>query len=302
MITDAVVTCSCCGTQLSGTDQIDVRFGLPDVALEVAETARHPVNPGLLRVDGHGCFARCLLPVRLSGGVTLMLGTWIRISEDDLERAHSLWDEPAYAGLVFSGTLANAIEPWGQDVMGADLTVVVRDVDEIPYVDASSHPLLSRVLRADWDRDEVLSHFGHALPVPVRTWLNDHWSIERSAGMAARVVEGISQFAGPGRTVYADLRTASGPGTPDEFLASLTEGAPVTDAAHQLTEHHQGGLRHAFWLTSTGPEQPKHELYGFVIHHDEAVALACFHDDPQDLSWAQHVWRSVIHLDHLPAT
>src|SRR5260370_753148 len=107
---DARVTCSCCGTVLPDTDRFDARFGLPDVALTAPETARHQVNAGLLRVQGQGCFARCLLPVRLSGGLELMLGTWMQISDADLERARALWDEPAYADLVLTGTLANAIK------------------------------------------------------------------------------------------------------------------------------------------------------------------------------------------------
>ncbi|MFI6321025.1 DUF2199 domain-containing protein [Nonomuraea sp. NPDC050556] len=296
MTINAVVSCSCCGAPLPDTDQIDVRFGLPDVALALPDTARHSVNSSLLRVDGHGCFIRCLLPVHLSGELTLMLGTWMRIGADDLERTHAVWDEPAYADLVLSGTLANAIEPWGEELLGADLTAVVRNEDEIPYADASNNPLLSQVMHTVWNRDDVLRCFGHALPVSVRTWLDERWSIERSAGMSARVVDGAAQFTGLGRAAHVKLRNALHSGwTPMEFLAALTKGAPGVDAAHQLTEEYSNGLRHAFWLTSTSQDRTQYEFYGYAIHRDTAVALACVYDDPEDLSWAQHVWRSVTH-------
>ncbi|MEU2281492.1 DUF2199 domain-containing protein [Streptomyces sp. NPDC013178] len=280
---------------MPATDRIDARFGLPDAVLPTTEAERHHMNAGLLRVAGLGCFARCLLPVQLSGGLELVLGTWMQIPDADGERALAVWDEPGYADLVFTGTLANAIEPWGEELLHAPLTATVRNADEIPYVQAGEHPLLSQVLHTVWDRDHVLRCFGHPLPVPVRTPLNEQWSIERSPGMAARVVNGTSQFASPGRTVHADLLTAPHQGTPAELLTSLTEGAPSVDAAHRITEEHRGALRHAFWLESTSQGRTQHELYGFVIQGDHAVALACMYDDPSDLAWAQHVWRSINH-------
>jgi hypothetical protein len=132
----------------------------------------------------------------------------------------------------------------------------------------------------------------------VQTPLNEHWSIERTADMAARVVDTTSQFTGPGRTAYVDLFNAPRAGTPAELLTSLTKGAPRVDEAHQITEDYSGGLRHAFWLVSTSQGRPQHELYGFVIHGDQALGLSCIYDDPQDLSWAQHVWRSVTYVHH----
>jgi hypothetical protein len=303
VIRDAVVRCSCCGTELPDTDQIDVRLGLPDVAFGLEETARHRVNPGLLRMDGHGCFARCLLPVRLSGELLLVLGTWMEISEADLQRAHTLWDQPGYADLVLTGQLANAIKPWDEELLGAPLTARVRNADEIPYVEASDHPLLGHVLHTVWDRHQVLRCFGHPLPVPVQTPLNAWWSIERTAGMAGRVVDGTSQFSDACRAVYADLYTIPPSQTPAEALAALTDGAPQVDTDHQLTQESGGGLRHAFWLTAAAEDgQPRHELYGLTIQDGQAVRIGCFYQDPDDLPWAQHVWRSITHNKTAPAS
>ncbi|WP_182909569.1 DUF2199 domain-containing protein [Microbispora sp. H13382] len=293
MTTGAPTTCSCCGENITETDQIDVRFTLPDAALTVPETARHWANGELLRVEDDEWFARCLLPVRLSGELLLVLGTWIRISGADFARARTLWDEPEYAGLVLTGTLANGIGPWGEDLLGAPVTAVVRDVDEIPSVDSSDDELLSHVLHTVWNRDHVLRCFEHPLPVPVQTALDERWSIERTAGLAARVVEGVWQFAGPGRTAHAKISIHAEDGTPAELLATLTHGAPHVDAGHQVTEEHAGGLRHAFWLTSSEEGGTRHELYGYVIQDGQALRLACLYEEPGDLRWAQHVWRSV---------
>lgn len=218
----------------------------------------------------------------------------MQIPDADAERALAVWDEPEYVDLVFTGTLANAIKPWGEELLNAPLTATVCNADEIPYVQTSDHPLLSHLLHTVWDRDHVL-RFGHPLPVPVRTPLSEQWSLERSSGMAPRVVNGTSQFAGPGRTVQAEVLTGPAHVTAAELLASLTQGAPSVDAAHEVTEEHQGALRHAFWLASTSHGPTQHELYGFAVQGNEAVALAFVCDDPSDHVWAQHVWRSISH-------
>lgn len=296
---DSAATCSCCGDLLTDTDRIDARFGLPDVALGASKWARRHVNGGLLRVLGRGRFVRCLLPVQLSGGLELVLGTWMQISGSDLRRAYASWEKPAYAELRLTGTLANGIMPWGDDLLGADLTAVVRNIDEVPYADASTNPLLSRVLHTRWDRDEVLGCFGHPLTVPVQTRLDGYWTIERSAGMEARVVNNASQFSSGDRHVHVELLELPSGRTQPESLAALLDCAPGVDATQQLTETVPGGVRHAFWRTTDG-RQP-HELHGFVIRGRDGVALACRYRDARDLAWAQHVWRSVTHTEPPPA-
>lgn len=290
MISYPAPACSCCGAPSPDEKRIDARFGLPDAALAVSEEARHEVGVGaLLRVDGVGSFIRCLLPVRLTDGIELVLGTWLEIGASDLEHAHILWEKPGYEALTLRGTLANAINPWGDALLGAAATVEVRDPDEIPYVADSAHPMLRKVLAGPWDRHQVLSCFGHALPVAVRTDLDDHWSVERSPGLEARVVDGVSQFGGPDRIVFAGLFTDDADRCPVEFLGSLLETAPTVPREQQLTEQLPDGIRHAFWLT----EPERHELYGFTVHADgTAAGIVCRWREQEDLAWAQHVWRS----------
>jgi hypothetical protein len=295
VIANRVPACSCCGTPTPDEKQIDARFGLPDAALAAPEENHHEVGVGaLLRVDDVGCFIRCLLPVRLTDDIELVLGTWLEIESTDLDHANTVWGKPAYAALTLRGALANSIEPWGDGLLGATATVEVRNTDEIPYVIGSDHPLLSRVLAETWGRHEILRCFGHPLPVPVRTRLNEHWPIERTAALAARVIDGTSQFAGPGRTVHADLFPGNADRTPEEVLASVMAGAPAVPPEQQLTEQLPDGLRHAFWLTSRTHDREQHELYGFTVHDSgSAAGVVCMWDAPEDLSWAQHVWRSL---------
>jgi hypothetical protein len=276
---------------VNDAQRCDVRALLPDAALDVPETGRHKVNGGLLYVDDQGAFTRCLLPVALTGDFELVLGTWMKISHADMKHAEAVWDDAAmYAGLVLHGTLANSIKPWGEDMLGAAVTAVVRNTDEIPYVDASDNQVIRAVLRDVWDRDQVLRCFGHPLPVDVRTPLTDEWSIERTAGLAARVVDGTSQFAGPGRTVYVDLLTDWENRPPEVLLESLLEGAPEVPLQQTFTTRAGDLLRHAFWLTAAHEQQ--HEFYAYVVRPGSALAIGCFYDDPADHAWAMHVLQS----------
>jgi hypothetical protein len=289
--------CTCCGAPIADTDRIDVRFGLPDVAFELPESDRELSNGGgLLRLAGGGTYVRCLLPVRLTGDLEFVLGTWMRIDESDFEHAREVWETPAYAGLVVAGTLANAIRPWGDELLGAPATALVRSRDQIPWVDssASADGLLNRILQDTWQRDEVLRCFGHPLPVAIRTPLDRQWSVERSAGLSGRVVDGTSEFSGPDRAVYIDRLNDDRDRTPEEFLAALLEGAPEVPAAQRLTEHTPGGvLRHAFWQSETVDGQERHQFYGYAVSPGAAVMLGCFYGDAELLPWARHVWRSV---------
>ena len=296
MISHPVPACSCCGAPTPDDKRIDVRFGLPDVVFGGDEQARrHPAGlQALLEADGQGSFIRCLLPVRLTDELELVIGTWLRIGDEDLARAADIWETPAYRELVFRGTLANAIRPWADELLDAPATVTVRSEDEIPWVTAADSVAVTSILTEEWDRDHVLSRFGHPLPVPVRTRLGDRWSIERTPGLTGRVHEGSHRFVGPGRTVIIDSLTHPDPGADlDALLDALLDGAPAVPADQRLTERETACVRHALWTSSTREGREQHELYGFVVVPGAALAVVCISDDPEDLAWAKHVWRSI---------
>ncbi|MEV6108973.1 DUF2199 domain-containing protein [Streptomyces sp. NPDC051940] len=298
---DAIPTpvCSCCGTSLPDADRIDVRFLLPDAVLEAPEEAREKVNGWLLRVAGAGAFARCLLPVRLSGGTELVIGTWLRVDEDDLRRAAEVHESPEYADLVLRGTLANAIRPWGDGLLSAGVTARVRDTEEIPYAETSDDALAGRILGETWDRDEVLRAFGHPLPVAVRARLDENWSIERSAGLAGRVENSTHQFGAQDRAVYVDVFTDHDRRPAEEFLEVFVAQSPPVPEDQRLTERAEDGtLRHAFW--HEGPDDAgriRQNFYGFVVRPGSALVMGCFFDEAELLPWARHVWRSAAYTE-----
>ncbi|MEV8587544.1 DUF2199 domain-containing protein [Streptomyces sp. NPDC051180] len=300
-------SCSCCGDALADERRIDIRFGLPDAALGTPEEARRTAGAdALLKVDGVGSFVRCLLPLKLSGDTELVLGTWLEVDEETLRRTASVWhDEAAYPGLVVRGRLANAVEPWGGEVLGLEMTARIADPGELPYLVEGHEPTAVGLLGDVWGRDHVLERFPTPLPVAVRTDLGDGWSVERSAGLSARFADGADQFAGPDRSVAVALFQDDRAGrAAEDFLAALLDGAPEVPESRRHTEHLPGGgVRHAFWCTPEDTGRGRHELTAYAVEPDgSAAGLYCSHAEPEAHTWAGHVWRSLRRHEAAPAS
>jgi hypothetical protein len=292
--------CSSCGATLGAT-KLDLRFGLPDPVRDLPEAARKSKTWGndlLLQVDGVGAFVRCLLPVRLTGGMTITFGTWLSVHPDDLRRAYDLWQTPDYSTLKLRGVLANAIRPWGPELFAAPAHAEVRNVEHLPYITDSDHPMLRRVLDETWSRDAVLMCIADPLPVAIQRQVTDQWSVELSAGFASRVLDGSLQFAAPGRTMITDVHGTPARWAPEKVHTMVTKGA-LTQAG-QLREDDGEELRRAFWAQSTLEGRQQHELYGFVIRRGSFVRVTCMYDDPEHLAWAVEVWRSVRFHEPVP--
>jgi hypothetical protein len=151
--------CPTCGRPLDDHNR-HVKYGRPDPVLALpAEKLEGAVwgDDPLLAVKDVGCFIRTLLPVRLTGGFTVTYGVWLGVEASVLEKAWTIWHAPEYAQLSFEGLVANALPPWGEATMGKLVQAAVRDVDAIPYVTASSDPLMRRLLGDEWSHDEVLA-------------------------------------------------------------------------------------------------------------------------------------------------
>lgn len=101
---------------------------------------------------------RTLLPVNLTDGFTVTFGVWLAVESDVLHHAWQIWHAPDYVGLRFCGQLANALPPWGEQVVGRRVCTEVRDANAIPSVCASDDPLVARILADEWPHDEVLPH------------------------------------------------------------------------------------------------------------------------------------------------
>jgi hypothetical protein len=163
-VTDQI--CAQCGRVLDAQDR-HVRFGLPDPVLDRSRAGlpdgtwmnhADPRTSVMMQVPTLGAFVRALLPVRLTGGHIVTYGVWVGIDPRDMQRAFAVWCQPEYTGLVLKGVLANALQPWG--LLGAPVSLVVRDPDQTPYCAESPDPLLSRVLTEQWPHADII----HALP------------------------------------------------------------------------------------------------------------------------------------------
>jgi hypothetical protein len=264
----------------TSTRDIPARIDLPDVLWQLPPERRDAVrwlDDGRCQAEDGTTFTRCLLPVRLTGETTITFDTWMSVAgERHLE-----------------GTLANAVPPWGADLLGAPVRGEVRDPNPVPYLTGSEHPLLARVLTEVWDRDSVLSGLTFPLPVPVRHRLDERWSIERSAGLVPRVVRGRQQFVGSGRKVLISSYTTAPERSAEDVLRMVTDGA--APGVQPVTERDGAGthIRHAMRSVAEVDGVPQHELYGFTIGPGGFLETVCIHEDPADAGWAIDVWRSV---------
>lgn len=271
--------------------RFDIRVGRPDAVFDIPEPQRRETvrgNDFLLREERAGRFVRCLLPVSMTGGVTVTFGAWVRVDEATFDRIGTAWQSPSYPRLRFTGTFANAIRPWGSELLGAPVSAAVRDEDALPYVVAdSSAPLLSAVVTDTWDRDRVLSSLWQALPVTVEHRVTRKWSVRRTAGMRAMLHEGTMRFVGPGRTVIVDAFNVPAGERAEDLAASMFADAPPH------AEHFREDDRRAYRVTSTPGGAERHDLYAVVTGATGVLLLNCVHDAAADAGWALETFRSV---------
>lgn len=157
--------CPSCGRRLDEHNR-HVRFVLPDPVLAVPESERVERTWGhdpLLQVQGIGAFVRVLLPIQLTGGFSLTVGTWLAINPSGLREVWELWETPAYAELVLDGFLANALPPWGEKVLGEPAVAAVRDSTQWPYIQQSGAPTLHAVLSTEWPHDAILAAYASVI-------------------------------------------------------------------------------------------------------------------------------------------
>src|SRR5438128_2067983 len=143
--------CPTCARPVESYDR-HVRFQLPDPVVNARPTGSRDTwlshsdanSSVMMQVRDLGAFVRALLPVRLTDGYMLTFGVWVAIPPDDLKSTFAIWWEPEYQALHLEGLLANAIPPWG--LLGAPVSLAVRDPDETPYCVASPIKELADVL------------------------------------------------------------------------------------------------------------------------------------------------------------
>lgn len=120
-------------------------------------------NDVLLAVKDLGSFVRALLPVHLDDGGSLTFGLWLGVHPDTFGRLTEIWWEPEYADIEFTGYLANALEPWPDDIIAQPVTARPVDADAVPYVVDSPDETVGRIVNSEWESEQVLPYFGHLL-------------------------------------------------------------------------------------------------------------------------------------------
>jgi hypothetical protein len=159
-------TCAFCGQPLDGHD-LNFRLRFPDAVAEALDTGfdmeelgGDPEHDTVIGIEGTW-FLRVLLQVRLTDGCGVTFGTWLEVTPDTLDRVAEVWSTPAYGDLVVSGRLANAVPPWGGEVLGATATATVLEMEHSPSITTSDDPTLARVLGQTWPADVVLAPLPH---------------------------------------------------------------------------------------------------------------------------------------------
>jgi len=154
--------CGLCGRPVESHHR-NIRFLLPEPVLATPAWEKEPgawlsgdspETSVMMQVPSVGAFVRALLPVSLTGGYAVTYGVWVGIDPQELQRAFAVWFEPEYQDLRLDGLLANSIQPWG--LLGAPVSLAVRDPEHTPYCSDTTDLQLSRVLTEQWPHEDIL--------------------------------------------------------------------------------------------------------------------------------------------------
>ncbi|MCV7193165.1 DUF2199 domain-containing protein [Mycolicibacterium brumae] len=291
----SALTCDCCGAPIENTDRIDIGSYLPDDLASLDERRIIRDDGGLVRHKGVGHFVRCILEVRLTGGVLLALGIWILVDKSTYERCRTNWNDPSYLDLVIDGTLASELAGLPAQY-GAPVTARPVAQDQLPYVTASSDPRVNRIRSDTWDRDEVLSSYDCPLPIAVRTRLSNGWTVERSAALERRFGEdGLVEFYDDIRSVGIETFQDTIARTPEETLREFLHGDSPTPEDQHRTWREGPELRNTFWAESMPRPDGGTEavFFGQVIRNGDIIYFTCAPGFGGNRAWAEHVFRSL---------
>jgi hypothetical protein len=152
--------CACCGIApdpqgrpFSITfEQPDVIFEIPDVLLETWG------GDPFLAIKDVGFFVRVILPIKLTDGFSVHIGTWLECHAEDFRKAWQTWNFPEYADLEIEGYVGNEMEPW-KKFPHALVKATVRDMAQVPYLTASQNEVFTRILTETWPHADVLKQY-----------------------------------------------------------------------------------------------------------------------------------------------
>jgi hypothetical protein len=143
------------------TLQLHYGFQLPDAvfALDPESVVSSPAGlPGRVAlVEGLGGFARTYADVALDVG-SVRFGLWLAVPDEVAELAIAAWDTPDFADLRLEGTIANALPPWGESLLGAR---AVARASADPAADrplvVGGDPVVESLLHQTWERAAIVA-------------------------------------------------------------------------------------------------------------------------------------------------
>jgi hypothetical protein len=139
-------TCTCCGKPTNG---LSARMGYPDTLVDYFRQHGDKLDPysadTMPSLTPGRAYIRALLHIPLIGKHPEMLYcVWVEAAEKAVRHAMDVWDDREYADLSMHGYLANAIPGYG--CLGAQVHIGVRDISQLPHIEAARHKALARIL------------------------------------------------------------------------------------------------------------------------------------------------------------
>src|SRR5215510_15097389 len=124
--------CAACDEPVSGRD-----FGcaLPDDVFEQPIAERSHRNSSDFAELGERRFVRCVMPIRVGTADEFRYGVWLEVQLATFDHIIDVWnDAPRYRELSFDGTIANAVPPWNEKILGCRVTAGTRSANDRPIV------------------------------------------------------------------------------------------------------------------------------------------------------------------------
>lgn len=156
----STVPCACCGITPDPQGRpFSITYDMPDVTFEIEPPLLDTWGEDpFLAIKNVGFFVRVLLPVQLTDGFSVAIGTWLEVDDEDFRKAWQTWNFPEYAELTVEGYVANKIAPWGA-FPHALVRATVKDLDQVPHLTSSDDPKISKILGETWPHPEVLTPY-----------------------------------------------------------------------------------------------------------------------------------------------
>ena len=94
---------------------------------------------------------RGLLPIRIEDGEEFRYGVWLEVEPAVFDEIVASWNDTVrYPQLRFVGTIANAVPPWREAILGVEIHAGVRDQNSRPFVIAAHAAWLQQLLERGW--------------------------------------------------------------------------------------------------------------------------------------------------------